>query len=250
MMTSSITLGRIAGIRIGIHWSWLVVFGLITWSLATAVFPDQNPGLGDSHVHRDGRRRGGAVLHVAAPARARARVPGEARRNGDRRDHALALRRRRAVPRDVPDGGCGVPDRDRRAARLARARRRLRRARGRDHRRRGARRDRCVARLHQPRAARVQPSAGAAAGRRAGASVRALGRARRLRAGRRGSRRRSDARSARSSSWAGSRSSSARAERAGSGWRFLGWFLFGAASEEARYAKVHARVRRSCACAT
>ncbi|MEP7334441.1 MAG: site-2 protease family protein [Actinomycetota bacterium] len=47
-MTSSITLGRIAGIRIGIHWSWLVVFGLITWSLATAVFPDQNPGLGDA----------------------------------------------------------------------------------------------------------------------------------------------------------------------------------------------------------
>ena len=46
-MTSSITLGRIAGIRIGIHWSWLVVFALITWSLATAVFPDQNPGLGD-----------------------------------------------------------------------------------------------------------------------------------------------------------------------------------------------------------
>ena len=46
-MTSSITLGRIAGIRIGIHWSWLVVFGLITWSWATAVFPDQNPGLGD-----------------------------------------------------------------------------------------------------------------------------------------------------------------------------------------------------------
>lgn len=46
-MSSSITLGRIAGIRIGIHWSWLVVFGLITWSLATAVFPDQNPGLGD-----------------------------------------------------------------------------------------------------------------------------------------------------------------------------------------------------------
>jgi Zn-dependent protease len=46
-VTSSITLGRIAGIRIGIHWSWLVVFGLITWSWATAVFPDQNPGLGD-----------------------------------------------------------------------------------------------------------------------------------------------------------------------------------------------------------
>ena len=46
-MTSSITLGRIAGIRIGIHWSWLVVVVLITWSWATSVFPDQNPGLGD-----------------------------------------------------------------------------------------------------------------------------------------------------------------------------------------------------------
>jgi len=46
-MSSSVTLGRIFGIRIGVHWSWLVVFGLITWSLATAVFPDQNPGLGD-----------------------------------------------------------------------------------------------------------------------------------------------------------------------------------------------------------
>jgi Zn-dependent protease/CBS domain-containing protein len=46
-MTSSVTLFRVAGIRVGVHWSWLVVFGLITWSLATAVFPDQNPGLGD-----------------------------------------------------------------------------------------------------------------------------------------------------------------------------------------------------------
>jgi Zn-dependent protease/CBS domain-containing protein len=41
-------LGRIAGIRIAIHWSWLVVFVLITWSLADSVFPDQNPGLSDS----------------------------------------------------------------------------------------------------------------------------------------------------------------------------------------------------------
>jgi Zn-dependent protease len=46
-MTSSVTLFRVAGIRVGIHWSWLVVFGLITWSLAATVFPDQNPGLGD-----------------------------------------------------------------------------------------------------------------------------------------------------------------------------------------------------------
>ena len=43
-MNPTIHLGRIAGIRIGINWSWLVVFALIVWSLADAVFPDQNPG--------------------------------------------------------------------------------------------------------------------------------------------------------------------------------------------------------------
>lgn len=46
-MNPSIQLGRIAGIRIGINWSWLVVFALIVWSLAVAVFPDQNPGFSD-----------------------------------------------------------------------------------------------------------------------------------------------------------------------------------------------------------
>jgi Zn-dependent protease len=43
-VTSSIPLGRIAGIRVGVNWSWLVVFALIAWTLASAVFPDQNPG--------------------------------------------------------------------------------------------------------------------------------------------------------------------------------------------------------------
>ncbi|MBD0329335.1 MAG: site-2 protease family protein [Thermoleophilia bacterium] len=46
-MTSSIRLGRIAGIEIGLNWSWLVVFALIVWSLSETVFPRQNPGLGD-----------------------------------------------------------------------------------------------------------------------------------------------------------------------------------------------------------
>ena len=46
-MNASFKLGRIAGVEIGINWTWLVVFALIVWSLATAVFPDQNPGLGD-----------------------------------------------------------------------------------------------------------------------------------------------------------------------------------------------------------
>jgi Zn-dependent protease/CBS domain-containing protein len=47
-VTSSFELGRIAGIRIGVNWSWLVVFALIVWSLASAVFPDQNEGLSDA----------------------------------------------------------------------------------------------------------------------------------------------------------------------------------------------------------
>jgi Zn-dependent protease/CBS domain-containing protein len=43
----SITLGRIAGIRVGVNWSWLVVFALIVWTLSQSIFPNQNPGLGD-----------------------------------------------------------------------------------------------------------------------------------------------------------------------------------------------------------
>ncbi|HET6643488.1 MAG TPA: site-2 protease family protein [Gaiellaceae bacterium] len=44
-MNEGFEVGRIAGIRIAIHWSWLVVFVLITWTLADSVFPDANPGL-------------------------------------------------------------------------------------------------------------------------------------------------------------------------------------------------------------
>jgi Zn-dependent protease/CBS domain-containing protein len=33
-MLSSFKIGKIAGIEIGVHWSWLFVFGLITWSFA------------------------------------------------------------------------------------------------------------------------------------------------------------------------------------------------------------------------
>jgi Zn-dependent protease len=44
-MGSSFDLGRIFGVKVGVNWTWLVVVGLISWSLATAVLPDQNPGL-------------------------------------------------------------------------------------------------------------------------------------------------------------------------------------------------------------
>ena len=46
-MGDSFELGRIAGIRIGVNWSWLVVFALIVWTLDATIFPDSNPGLSD-----------------------------------------------------------------------------------------------------------------------------------------------------------------------------------------------------------
>ena len=49
-MNGNLTLGRLGGVQIRIHWSWLVVFALIVWSLAASVFPSQNPELSDS-VH-------------------------------------------------------------------------------------------------------------------------------------------------------------------------------------------------------
>ena len=44
-MRDSLTIGRIAGIRFGVNWTWVIVFGLIVWTLAGGVFPDTNPGL-------------------------------------------------------------------------------------------------------------------------------------------------------------------------------------------------------------
>jgi Zn-dependent protease len=47
LVRDSFTLGRVAGIQIGINWSWLIVFALIVWTLADGIFPEQNPGLSD-----------------------------------------------------------------------------------------------------------------------------------------------------------------------------------------------------------
>jgi len=43
-MKSSIRLFRIAGIDIGIHYSWILIFVLIAWSLAQGFFPRSYPG--------------------------------------------------------------------------------------------------------------------------------------------------------------------------------------------------------------
>jgi Zn-dependent protease len=44
-MEASIKLGKIWGVPIGLHWSLLLVFGLLTWSLAQGYFPDEYPSL-------------------------------------------------------------------------------------------------------------------------------------------------------------------------------------------------------------
>ena len=43
-MKSSLRLFRIAGIEIGIHYTWILIFVLLSWSLAQGFFPQQYPG--------------------------------------------------------------------------------------------------------------------------------------------------------------------------------------------------------------
>lgn len=47
-MKSSLSLGRVAGIQIGLDWSVLALLALLMWTLATGIFPDTNPGLSDN----------------------------------------------------------------------------------------------------------------------------------------------------------------------------------------------------------
>ena len=44
-MSGTVTLFRVRGIPVRVHMSWLVVFGLIAWSLAAGYFPRQLPNL-------------------------------------------------------------------------------------------------------------------------------------------------------------------------------------------------------------
>lgn len=39
-MESSLRFGKLAGINIGVHWSWIFIFLLLTFSLATGYYPD------------------------------------------------------------------------------------------------------------------------------------------------------------------------------------------------------------------
>jgi Zn-dependent protease len=46
-MDGNFTIGRFGGIEVRLHWSLIVVFALIVWSLADGVLPSENPGLSD-----------------------------------------------------------------------------------------------------------------------------------------------------------------------------------------------------------
>ncbi len=43
-MKASVRLGKIAGVEIGLHYSWFLVFVLVSWSLAVSFLPDRYPG--------------------------------------------------------------------------------------------------------------------------------------------------------------------------------------------------------------
>jgi Zn-dependent protease len=45
VLSNSLRLFTIAGIEVGVHYSWLIIFGLLTWSLGGFVFPQALPGL-------------------------------------------------------------------------------------------------------------------------------------------------------------------------------------------------------------
>ena len=45
MLEGSWQVAKIAGIPIRVHFSWFIVFGLITWALATQYFPQVAPEL-------------------------------------------------------------------------------------------------------------------------------------------------------------------------------------------------------------
>ena len=47
-MRDSFTIGRFAGIQVGVNWSWIVVFALIVWTLYSAIFPETSPDLGST----------------------------------------------------------------------------------------------------------------------------------------------------------------------------------------------------------
>jgi Zn-dependent protease/CBS domain-containing protein len=51
MGRSTVRIGRLLGVPIGIHPLWLLIVGLITWSLGASYFPDADPALSDTAAY-------------------------------------------------------------------------------------------------------------------------------------------------------------------------------------------------------
>lgn len=73
MGRSTVRVGRLLGVPIGIHPLWLVVVGLITWTLGSTYFPDADPGLSERAAYALGLVGAlglfaGIVLHELAHA--------------------------------------------------------------------------------------------------------------------------------------------------------------------------------------
>src|SRR3970040_1741287 len=49
-MLSSFKIGKIAGIEIGVHWSWVFIFALITWSFAGGILKEFFPEWSDARL--------------------------------------------------------------------------------------------------------------------------------------------------------------------------------------------------------
>jgi PDZ domain-containing secreted protein/Zn-dependent protease len=45
VMDATVQFLRVRGVSIGAHWSWFLIFAIVVWSLATALFPATYPGL-------------------------------------------------------------------------------------------------------------------------------------------------------------------------------------------------------------
>ena len=46
-ISSGLVIGRIRGVEIRVHWSWLIIFWLIAWTLSEGLFPDQQPEMSE-----------------------------------------------------------------------------------------------------------------------------------------------------------------------------------------------------------
>ena len=47
-ISSGLVIGRIRGVEIRVHWSWILIFWLIAWSLSEGVLPEYQPEMGEN----------------------------------------------------------------------------------------------------------------------------------------------------------------------------------------------------------